>query len=401
VDCATADSYFKARNPTGTGKPLQWTVNSDVPGSGNPIAAGDAAVTDGVLGDPRGYNSLTYAGDFSDYAQLAYPLKGNETLVNIANGVAGGNAALHFGGVIGSYGEVAAPNLVTAQQYPWFLEPTMATAPSGELWNAQGLSYLEYGEFNELALLNEWSSNPDLGVATDWIVTFPTKGFHVDQFCDQIQANNNAWRVDGSTVLACDDKVPADYAVAPPVNGAATDDSGNTDGTRNPAYPPSLGPFANRWADGKSNIVLDYTLYDREEGSQQGSETAPSPAPPTPLPEMPYEANVLAFTSIADPNRDGFALPEGSAVASPNAQQIDASAILSGAPNGWMDVVLPCSDDGSTDVYCYTDSNYQSPAGLPVTGFMVKTRTFGTPDMHYGQIQNHGYRPGFNYGLSD
>ena len=48
-------------------------------------------------------------------------------------------------------------------------------------------------------MINEWSSNPDLGVATDWIVNFPTKGFHVDQFCNLIQANNNRWRYEGAS----------------------------------------------------------------------------------------------------------------------------------------------------------------------------------------------------------
>jgi hypothetical protein len=393
-DCTQADKYFEAGDNA-------WDDTQGVPGTGNPIARGGAA------GDPRGYNAIVLAGDYG----LAYPLKGNETLLNLANGVAGGNAGFHLGQIIGCYPFLrddngnttdyrsCSGNLVTAQQFPWFLEPTTATAPSGVVWDALGLRDFELDKFNEQSLLNEWSSNPDLGVATDWIVTFSTKGFHVDQFCGQVQANNNRWRYNGSDALTC--------ATPTPTNGLTENDydlnnGGQADGLRAPGYPPSLTPFKNRWANGMSNIALSYVLYDREEGTRQASGTAPSPAPPATLPQMPYETNVLAFTSVADPNRDGFALPEGSAVASPNPAQIDASAILGGAPNGWMDIVMPCAEDGSDSyppgsaepVYTATGCS-----GLPVTGFMVKTRTFGTPDMHYGQIQNHGYRPGYNYGI--
>ena len=133
-------------------------------------------------------------------------------------------------------------------------------------------------------------------------------------------------------------------------------------------YAPTVSPFENRWAGGKSDIEITYALFDREEGSVTASGTAPSPAPPAVLPAMPYETNILAFTSVADPN---------SAASSPNAQPIDASAILSGAPYGWMNLGF----------------GTQSSLYLPVTGFELKTRTFGTPDMHYGQIQNHGYVP--------
>jgi hypothetical protein len=287
-----------------------------------------------------------------------HPLKGNLTLVNIANGVAGGDAALSFADVIPMYaeGSTSVTNLVTAQQFPWFLEPTVATAPSGEVWNAQYL-YVVERQIYEAMVINEWSSNPALGVATDWVVNFPTKGFHVDQFCSQIQANNNSWRWNGSSVLEC--------ATPTPTNGLTKNDYDTSDGLREDY--PELYPFENRWADGKSDITVTYNLYDREEGTQIASGTAPSPAPPDVLPAFPYEANVLAFTSAEDPN---------SAVASPIAQPIDASAILNGANYGWMQLLF---DTG--------DSNR-----LPVTGFMVKTRTFGTPDMHYGQIVDHGYR---------
>jgi hypothetical protein len=360
VDCATADSYFVARDS-------QWD-GSSIPTNGNPIAAGSAASPS----DPRGYGPV----------RSPAPLKGNMTMVNIANGVAGGTEALHLAHVVGAEAN-ASVNMVTAQQFPWFLEPTMATVASGNIWDTTGLDgYVEI-RINATNVINEWSSNPDLGVATDWIVSFPTKGFHVDQFCSQIQANNNRWRYEGAVAGTAALAAGASQVVGAPLqcasvaNGDTTLTSndysealsvGTSTGVRVATYAPTVAPFENRWADGKSDITVTYALFDREEGGVTASGTVPSPAPPGELPAMPYETNILAFTSTEDPN---------SAASSPNAQPIPASDILSGAPYGWMNLGF----------------GTQSPIRLPVTGFELKTRTFGSPDMHYGQIQKHGYIP--------
>jgi hypothetical protein len=365
VDCATADSYFEARDHA-------WDKKS-IPTNGNPIAAGTAANPV----DLRGYGPV----------RSQYPLKGNMTMVNVANGVAGGTAALHLADVVGAANDIQA-NMVTAQQFPWFLEPTMATVASGYIWDTTGLVNYVENRITASDVINEWSSNPDLGVATDWIVSFPTKGFHVDQFCSQVQANNNRWRYAGAvegtaeptpypTTVPAGVHYPlpcANAAYGPEDTSLTTNDYsaalgvGTTSGVRVTDFPPTIAPFENRWADGKSDITITYALFDREEGGVTASGTVPSPAPPGELPAMPHETNILAFTSAADPN---------SAASSPNAQPIDASAILSGAPYGWMDLQF----------------GTQSAIDLPVTGFELKTRTFGTPDMHYGQIQKHGYIP--------
>jgi hypothetical protein len=292
---------------------------------------------------------------------VPYPLKGNLTLLDISNGIAGGNAALHIGNILPTGNE-----LVTAQQYPWFLEPTIATAPGGVLWNTTDLDVLE-ARINASNVINEWLTNPDNGVASDWVVTFPTKGFHVDQFCNQIQANNSQYRNNGANPgsdvpVACATGTSAD---AEPGLTAGVDF--DVAGGLNPLG-PTVAPFEERFADGKSDITTLYGLFDREEGGRTASGTAPSPAPPSVLPLMPHEANVIGFTSADDPN---------SAVESPNVQPVDASAILNDAPYGWADLTFPDAENSE----------------LPVTGFMVKTRTFGTPDKHYGQIQNHGYKP--------
>jgi hypothetical protein len=417
-DCVTADSYFAPRAVTGVFLPdgttpwVPWD-GSSTPTNGNPIAAGTAALspnhsTPAVLAaDPRGYHRVT----------APYPLKANLTLLDIANGIAGGDAALHLGNIIQTGPTIPARpgvsisypigNLVTAQNFPYFLEPTTATAPSGIIWNTAFIGRLET-RLSSTDVENEWSSNPANGVATDWVVTFPTKGYHVDQFCNVPQANNNRWRysvsLPGQLALApnaatqvprplqCATQV-SDPTLTPGVDYSASLNSGTILGIRSPNFFPTVAPFEERFADGKSDITVQYGLYDREEGGVAASGTAPSPAPPAVLPAMPNETNIVAFTSVDDPN---------SATESPNAQPIDASAILGGAPYGWADVSFP-----QASLYGYPAATppigplpslpvpgvNPNGAALPVTGFLVKTRTFGTPDSHYGQIQDHGYQP--------
>jgi hypothetical protein len=296
--------------------------------------------------------------------------------------------------------------MVTAQNYPYFLEPTAPTVQSGYIWNTTNFDMLE-ARIASTNVVNEWSSNPDNGVATDWIVTFPTKGFHVDQFCDTIQANNNRWRFIGAIPGTAEEDPPTaqgggaggvplncatttsdptldltpdtDYSVALNVDGAV-DNDGTRELTLNTVGLP-VDPFETRFADGKSEITVQYDLFNREEGGRTASGTAPSPAPPTPLPSLPYEANIVAFTSESDPNV---------ATESANAQTIDASAILSGALYGWADLSFPSATAG---VYTGMSGILAADEALPVTGFLLKTRTFGTPDKHYGQIQDHGYVP--------
>jgi len=373
-DCETADAYFAPRNVTGVGG-VPWDETS-IPTNGNPIAAGSRALTPQGSSatpqpDPRGYNGI----------YQPRPLKGNLTLLDISNGIAGGNAALHH-----SYIIPPGSNMVTAQNFPYFLEPTVSTAPSGHIWDTSDIYGFEFfvGATN---VVNEWSSNPDNGVATDWIVNFPTKAYHVDQFCNVMQANNNRWRYAGA--VAGGSPLPCVTSTSDPntdlvagVDYSPSLGSGNADGTRVAGYYPTVAPFEERFADGKSDITASYSLYDRSEGGKAASGTAPSPAPPAELPSLPHETNVVAFTSVDDPNV---------ATESPNAQPIDASAILNGALYGWANLSFP-----QAPAAVYDDVGQLGQGYLPVTGFLVKTRTFGTPDSHYGQIQDHGYQP-FQY----
>jgi hypothetical protein len=349
-DCTTADTYFIANHT--------WDNNS-VPGHGYPIARG-----------ALDYSSLGYGALITEA-----PLKGNVSYINSANGIGAGSEALHLDNIVAdvittSSGGVS---LVTAQQYPYFLEPTIATAPSGQVWNAQYVQDLE-DRFNWSGVVNEWSAKATTGSSTDWIINFPTKGYHVDQFCNNIQANNNRWRYDGVHTLTCGTSELTRNQYVYTENGE--DFVGYRRAGEAP-YLPQLAPFENLWT-GRSDVTVSMTAYDREEGSASASGTAPSPAPPQAARSLPYETNVVV-------------LGQESALGSLNGIEIDAPSMLaSGAENGWLSMGFPNAiwldeDDGEL---------YNS---LPVYGFTMKARNFGNSGMNYGQMMNHGYRdPGDN-----
>lgn len=328
-DCETADDYFVARDPA-----FDLTLNV-APGNGDPIAANEAE------------------GGYEPEITVTQPLKGNVSYVNIANGIGAGSEAMHLDNVMAS-----GVSFVTAQNFPWFLEPTIATVPAG-LWDPRQIDAVE-SRMNWSSVVNEWSSNPLNGVLTDWVVNFPTKGYHVDVFCNQMQANNNRWRQDGTTAVACDATTPSNY------------DAGVT-----PAV--SIAPFETRWQDtngdgiAESPIRVRYVIFDREEGSvtEETGGTTPSPAPPAviEIDTLPFETNVLSIGG------DGAV---ESALSSEIASQLDAVDLLDSASAfGWLS----------------TDFVGSTTGALPVVGFAMKTRDFGDATLNFGQMMQHAYRP--------
>ncbi|MBP6582176.1 MAG: hypothetical protein KA204_01700 [Chromatiaceae bacterium] len=359
-NCAVADSYFLAHGGTLT------TGSAITNANGLPIAAG----ADGLNGLPAGYQGVN-----------GNPLKVNVAYLDVGDGVGASVSALHFDSVI-----PANTNLVTAQQYPWNLEPTIATAPSGQLWNISALLNFEQA-ITWTDTTQEWSINPVAGVKTSMIFNFPTKGYHVDQTCNELYASNNRWRNDGANLLACADAADVaflngivagkDYS---PIQG-----TGNFDGTRNGAsFPPSIAPFRDRWASGKSDVQFWFWANDREE--KFVNETQVSPGREKWV--LPWEVAQIVF------DETGGALGFGA----PAQVYIPAAAALD-ATNGWIDVALDFTNTFSTtgvrrgyDALQGVDAMGYAFAGLPVQGIMIKTRDLGVPGTAYGQGNDNGFK---------
>lgn len=90
------------------------------------------------------------------------------------------------------------------------------------------------------ALYNEWLVDPSLGANTDWIVTFPTKNFYVDEL----------------------------YGDTP--------------------FPP----FANRFIDGAADVDASVLIHDREEGSPELG------LPIVPTAVLAYQVNAISFLAV-------------------------------------------------------------------------------------------------------
>lgn len=151
------------------------------------------------------------------------------------------------------------------------------------------------------AIYNEYFVDSNFGASSDWVITFPTKRFYVDAGL----------------------------------------------------YPAAtLPPFETKFASGVSNVLVAPSVYDREEGTPT-TQSCPSPIGPeclTSNPNLPYEVNVLSFSST-----------------SPAASTVFGSALFKAlAPYGnagWAELDL--SVPGVAGSHVLTGGI--TPAGTPVT----------------------------------
>jgi len=303
-----------------------------------------------------GLGSDNLAGSGDPAARLDFDpptgpwLKGNVGWLNAATGYGAGSEANAvdgwFLGAGGSY--------VTAQQFPWFLEPTFATGAT--LWTVTGATAFEES-VSASATFNEWADNPNNGAQSDWVVTFPTKAYHVDRFNDQIQAALSLYRNNGNDVITCTD--PEDRtsctATTTPIPVAPFQ-----------YYFGEEGPDAEDGAS-DSKITVLWDLFDREEDSaviEVSDETTISPAPPQPIvvETLKYEANVIQFG--------------GSSVLN-STFPVDLSNVtaLVAGTSGWAKLNFTQAYVGNTYV------------GLPVSAFAVRAIS-RTQD---GQAYDSGY----------
>lgn len=308
-NCATASNNFArgAAIPAWVNGPI-----TGVAGSGDPVARGH-------------YGAITSPDS----------LKVNVSYIKRASGIGAGATAVHLSG----WG--VGQNLVTAQQFPWFLEPTKASHAG--LWNNSALGQVE-AAITATAVINEWSNNPNLGAQTDWVVAFPTKSFRVDRAPANIQAGCNQWRNNtGGGIIAADCEQP-------------------------------VAPFENAFgAPGRSNITVTYTLYDREETpiviTTDGVTISPAPPPEIRIDTLPFETNVLVIgNSTYGPLVSAF----NSAVQ--QVVDINGQFVSSEPEFGWVNLTFPRA------------------GALPAAGLILKVRDFGDPALNFGQAMEHAYR---------
>ncbi len=326
-------------------------------------------------GSSTGYGPLTAAS--------ASALKVSATLRKGNAGYAAAIEPLH----IADWGVAAAPalsdGLVTAQQFPYFFEPTLASTDG--LWTTTGLPAVEAG-ISSASVFNDWVNNPngDPAALSEWVLTFPTKAYHVDEDYDNIQAGCSRYR--NTTVVAAaggnDTGVENDNLTGPGQAYSGFSTSPHTIVPREVVPAPGgaavsdvvtcgLAPFFETFQvanNGQSFVEYGLTVYDREERSlavQTGGTTqSPNPPSSTSPASLLYESNVLRI------GRNPADLP--SVLNSPLTRLGDASLLQGNANFGWARVSFNTA--------------------LPVTGFMMRVRQFAgsAPDQNDADAVPHG-----------
>ena len=371
-DCGIVNDAFDARTVgfdtrAGTSEAISG-VDSDgmggtvQTGSGSPIARKGAALVDGSAVSSRGYGPI----------QSMRPLKVNTTLVNQTTGRAAGIESFAVAG----YG--VGRNLVSAQAFPWSMEPTLATGET--LWTLTGLPVIAAGTAASRAR-NEWTSNANTGAVSEWVLTFPTKRFEDDVDTDNIYAACSAWR-NGDTA-----------AGMPDASGFSTEPRYDVGDNAPPPTCPDEGFSPGTFQDNDNGATFPrgsgYAIFDREEGSAIGELDGPSlpvqPPPEFAIDRLFYTANVIKIgRDVAD---------DDSVLGSPVARYIETNYLESDASAGWFQMTL--------------DGDAKNPIGLasdavPMTGFLYKQRDFGDPTRNFGQATPHSYdRPQLPPATSD
>ncbi len=308
------------------------------------------------------------------------------------------------------------PNLLTAQVPFDFLEPTLNDAyPASANWwddilnapriipagsvDAYRVAFSQVGgvlgsygrgvdavslTIQRAAVINEWSSNATLGSKTNWIVTFPTKGFYVDQG-------------DGRQFAVIDGD--RDETVYCDIDGDGDCDNIVVDGVADSQvqvpYPPFAKAFAQTVAgdatSAKSCNTVEFDRYDRQENAISISGgVIPSPAPVLPTADLCYEANVLTFNGQSILNSQYEVDVDTTPLAPSEAGWMWLNLAKDDAANAAATVQI--LDNRSPAVSLTVNGGLEGWSGLPVVGFLIKQRTFGDVTKNYASAIDHAYQ---------
>jgi hypothetical protein len=294
------------------------------------------------------------------------------------------------------------PNLVTAQNYPDFLMPSLNDAlPASAVafqngvaspnalgvaatpWPAPGANpalpgsafaaapygFLAVSEVLRAAtVVNEWSINPNLGVSTDWVITHPTKAFFTDR---PVSAN-------GDSPQGAVNQIRFPQVAAPFTPWASDTDNAN-DAARSWAPPIAQGGFLRPFArtfNGTSCVDVGFRLFNVDELSDSPGGQGPvfSPNDPEPNLALCYETNVIPFTGGDMPTMDSTGGVFGSKLLPQSLQNLyDAMDTVGRA--GWMrlDLFADSNADQTAIAFPVVANTLNGP-GLPAVGFMIRQR---------------------------
>jgi hypothetical protein len=355
-------------------------VNGELPAGGCAQLIAAWTDPDDIVDDDEGYWLGDYVDDndiqlgpFIDMDDPSGGLFGGAAIVNVGNGAMysydakaiDGFSSIEMHAKPGS----TTPNLNSGNQLTGYVFVDGDTVEHSFYYDSnpleRGVDAVSY-VFMHDSLMNEYTTNANIGGQTEWVVTFPTRHFYVYE--------------------------------------------------PNSGFDFALAPFTNTWDGEKScEVVLLDTIWDRNEtipglpDDPTGEPIPPvvSPSLPTPPPddldpifpfELCYETNVVAF------GVDG-----GDILGSSNLHTINNDTELFKSDHGWArfelddyshdyneDGIVDCDDDFEGDE-CFSRDSLGNLEGLPATGFAVEffKNQFLGPDAdkiaNYGGIFQHKY----------
>jgi hypothetical protein len=250
--------------------------------------------------------------------------------------------------------------------------------------------------------MNEFNIQPGLHAASEWVITFPTKSWYVDNEID-------TWIPD-SDDIGCGGWEPGDEKFPPRDGPDYTDSIDQTD--VNPknnipddqedwvlcsyvevTYPgPGTPPFTSNF-NGDACEVFDFDIWDREENANEGSNNSIPPivspppqggsTPGTPN-EICYEVNVLRFGNDGD-----YPVIFGTPSFGSDSllKKVDTGSVVYDAGhgskarvNGWFRIDWGYDSD---------HEDFSGLVGLPVTGFWAEQFENGY-EFGPGVLSNYG-----------
>jgi len=184
-------------------------------------------------------------------------------------------------------------------------------------------------------VMNQYAAAADIGGNTEWVVTFPTKRFHV--------------------------------------NGGAA----------------PIPPFNSVWDGNEACEEVTLRFWDREEQT-----AAPGGPPVSPPPEIPglnlcWEVNVVTFNNSAP--SDGAAGPVVSDVLGSNLFVNFDLINGPGFENGWAQLAFNGNGPNGPIVHTAVSDNNLEYVGLPATGFAVQTANNAAINALFGAAFEHAY----------
>jgi len=344
------DSGPKTKDRTREGY-LEMILMGDI----DPATPLGRAITHKQNGNPDGGKPSCAAPVGDDVViptQLLPPtsgLFGGTWIANVANGTAfsyNADAIEGFSYLVNYTGPSSLfPTLQDARTNPVGLTPALMGIARAYVFGDDGsLIMSDYGTgedavsavFMSDTVYNEYMINAAIGGQSDWVVTFPTKRFYVD----------------------------------------------------NALYPGHVtSPFAEKFgatADDQSRVAITLSTFDHEEGSTD-TVIPRCPSPPdascfAQSPFLPYEVNVISFTKTSPPG-------ESTVFGSKLYRTVDPF----GDTGGWAALDLQ-SGDGGHILPRGTNPNSSNATqfyGLPATGFWAAVAQRGSASANYNGVWRH------------